>query len=743
MDVHPGPILRDVLVIEAGDHRCDAVWAEEEYAKKVLKCHRTCTSLYTRTLIVNRQVRVSEFLREYGFYGVEKVGGLQLDCALITALVGRWRPETHSFHLPFGEVGITLQDVEVLLGLPIDGNPLAGMTGRSKDQWIQICADMMGFRPQTSDITSTMIKMSAIVPKELTDQSLDVDYLQHARAIMFKFDVLEDGFQGVESVYGKFSRHQSRVYVGLRPLPINDEPIWRHFIRKASREYDVVEVFIGVSKNVEEEADGNPFFHQQMDQPSSSHFAQHIDSDPDDAEYIAPSTEDEESSEEEEDISADEGEDGQDVRAMPQLHDRQSHVLNLSLRPMFHIPIIEVDNRHGGIDHAFKNIPELQGGQVTRRFCLHHVRSNFHIKFPSKKLKNMMYKAGKTPSRSEFEQTLLQIASKNQEAYNWLRAIPKHMWALSHDEGGSRHGITTTNSSESFNHVLKGCRCLPIFAIVRFTYDKLVKLFVDRRTNGYLWQQSGYNFPMNVWKKIKNNEENRLYCRVVQHHAQHGIYSVVVDGSFNNGHRETFVVNLNGRTCTCGDWSYINAYSDMLMPLPDEADWPTSGYEIRMRSLLLIRHSLRHSTMASPKLYALFVFLLSLFSRHSASDDSSSCFLGMNYGRIADNLPSPSKVVELLKSQGIRRVKLYDTDSEVLAALSGSGITTTVALPNDQLSSAAAADRTFTDSWVRSNVVPYKSIIEAVAVGNEVFVDPANTTSYLVPAMRNVYASLA
>lgn len=147
--------------------------------------------------------------------------------------------------------------------------------------------------------------------------------------------------------------------------------------------------------------------------------------------------------------------------------------------------------------------------------------------------------------------------------------------------------------------------------------------------------------------------------------------------------------------------------------------------------------------MASPKLYALFVFLLSLFSRHSASDDSSSCFLGMNYGRIADNLPSPSKVVELLKSQGIRRVKLYDTDSEVLAALSGSGITTTVALPNDQLSSAAAADRTFTDSWVRSNVVPYKSIIEAVAVGNEVFVDPANTTSYLVPAMRNVYASLA
>ncbi|VFQ83870.1 unnamed protein product [Cuscuta campestris] len=92
----------------------------------------------------------------------------------------------HSFHFPFGEVGITLQDVEVLLGLPVDGIPLAGITGRSKDQWIQICDDMMRFIPEAYDITSSMVKMSAIVSKALTDHSVDVDYLQHARAIMFK-----------------------------------------------------------------------------------------------------------------------------------------------------------------------------------------------------------------------------------------------------------------------------------------------------------------------------------------------------------------------------------------------------------------------------------------------------------------------------------------------------------------------------------------------------------------------------
>ena len=37
-------------------------------------------------------------------------------------MVERWRPETHCFHLPFGEVSITLQDVQALFGLRIDGD---------------------------------------------------------------------------------------------------------------------------------------------------------------------------------------------------------------------------------------------------------------------------------------------------------------------------------------------------------------------------------------------------------------------------------------------------------------------------------------------------------------------------------------------------------------------------------------------------------------------------------------------
>ncbi|XP_021287791.1 glucan endo-1,3-beta-glucosidase 12-like [Herrania umbratica] len=138
--------------------------------------------------------------------------------------------------------------------------------------------------------------------------------------------------------------------------------------------------------------------------------------------------------------------------------------------------------------------------------------------------------------------------------------------------------------------------------------------------------------------------------------------------------------------------------------------------------------------------YQAFSLLVLLLSAMGFSDAGS---IGINYGRVANDLPSPDKVVELLKSIGMEKVKLYDTDATVLTALANSGISVVVALPNELLASAAA-DQSFADNWVQSNISKFypETKIEAIAVGNEVFVDPKNTTSYLVPAMKNVHASL-
>ncbi|KAL4365659.1 hypothetical protein AHAS_Ahas07G0128200 [Arachis hypogaea] len=49
---------------------------------------------------------------------------------MLAALVKRWRPETHTFVLPIGEVTMTLEDVAHIFGLPIDGEPGIAIFGR-------------------------------------------------------------------------------------------------------------------------------------------------------------------------------------------------------------------------------------------------------------------------------------------------------------------------------------------------------------------------------------------------------------------------------------------------------------------------------------------------------------------------------------------------------------------------------------------------------------------------------------
>jgi Plant mobile domain len=52
------------------------------------------------------------------------MNNIQIDPALITALVERWRPATHTFYMHMGEVTVTLQNVAVLWGLSNNGYPI-------------------------------------------------------------------------------------------------------------------------------------------------------------------------------------------------------------------------------------------------------------------------------------------------------------------------------------------------------------------------------------------------------------------------------------------------------------------------------------------------------------------------------------------------------------------------------------------------------------------------------------------
>ena len=79
--------------------------------------------------------RIMQYVDAAGLTGLFKVPDIEVDHALIMALVERWRSKTHTFHL---------QDIKVMLGIPMDGMPVIG---RIEQRWNVVCRDLLGHEP--------------------------------------------------------------------------------------------------------------------------------------------------------------------------------------------------------------------------------------------------------------------------------------------------------------------------------------------------------------------------------------------------------------------------------------------------------------------------------------------------------------------------------------------------------------------------------------------------------------------
>ncbi|RYR59606.1 hypothetical protein Ahy_A05g025504 isoform C [Arachis hypogaea] len=75
--------------------------------------------------------RIIPYLERAGLYHLARLNSqwFWLDEPMVSAFIERWRPETHTFHMPFGECTVTLQDVAFQLGLPVDGEAVSGCLG--------------------------------------------------------------------------------------------------------------------------------------------------------------------------------------------------------------------------------------------------------------------------------------------------------------------------------------------------------------------------------------------------------------------------------------------------------------------------------------------------------------------------------------------------------------------------------------------------------------------------------------
>ncbi|KAM3325171.1 hypothetical protein P3S67_000295 [Capsicum chacoense] len=126
----------------------------------------------------------------------------------------RRRPETYNFHLSFGEVSITLQDVEVLFGLCTDAVVYANVMDHNLD-WRTMLRDFTGMEVEPVAINGhCRISISMVV------NCLRQQLLLHPITV----EMLEDSVQSIARLYmlllmgGTFFTNTSTSLLSLQYL---------------------------------------------------------------------------------------------------------------------------------------------------------------------------------------------------------------------------------------------------------------------------------------------------------------------------------------------------------------------------------------------------------------------------------------------------------------------------------------------------------------------------------------------
>ncbi|KAH1264630.1 Serine/threonine-protein phosphatase 7 long form [Glycine max] len=151
------------IKIKSGSIDGDVLWMQPKHVSEHVWNGDEDRKLHIRRVVPTYQgeeeipKQIFPFLRQSGFYWIMKMGYLKINVSLISTLIERWRPETHTFHMRCGECTITFQDVSILLGLRVDGLPLISPTNLN---WDDLCEELLGVRPQEGEIKGSVLKLS-------------------------------------------------------------------------------------------------------------------------------------------------------------------------------------------------------------------------------------------------------------------------------------------------------------------------------------------------------------------------------------------------------------------------------------------------------------------------------------------------------------------------------------------------------------------------------------------------------
>ncbi|MCO5608641.1 hypothetical protein L7F22_062855 [Adiantum nelumboides] len=134
--------------------------------------------------------------------------------------------------------------------------------------------------------------------------------------------------------------------------------------------------------------------------------------------------------------------------------------------------------------------------------------------------------------------------------------------------------------------------------------------------------------------------------------------------------------------------------------------------------------------------------LVILLCAMSSPDMVKASRFGLCYGQMADNLPAPQTVAQLLAKDSITKVRIYNYNASVLQAFAGTNIELIVTIPNEELANFQAEQPA--DEWVNNILVPALQFVKitVVSIGVEVPILHPEFTSMVLPAMQNIHTGI-
>ncbi|XP_077215579.1 uncharacterized protein LOC143850199 [Tasmannia lanceolata] len=177
---------------------------------------------------------------------------------------------------------------------------------------------------------------------------------------------------------------------------------------------------------------------------------------------------------------------------------------------------------------------------------------------------------------SDRQKGLMQAVPKarNENAHNWIAAIPKENWASFYFKG-ERYDVLTTNRSECYNAVLKDAKKLPIAAAVELTRFKSSEYIQKRQAMGLQWETKCTHYAEKHLGLAREQGRGYTAYRV-------GVHEFEVR---SRDHHD--VVNLLQQTCTCREFQTLglpceHAMAAIAITDFDEYDYCHKWFRIEM-----------------------------------------------------------------------------------------------------------------------------------------------------------------